>query len=368
MFFLVTNCMVVLGQVAIDYTITLIHVYPELAPKTIYPSLRKAAKILLTDTSLLTGHSDFDAERIVGLQQAVTRLQKKSRSFTLASATFEGPLRVDLVRLYSFCRIADDLVDNARSREEADMWIGMLREFLDRTYEDGSESQRKRQSTQLPPSARHALIALPLDRLSRDPLYDLLHGFEVDLEFDDFDLDSPGYWPIERELDLLQYGYGVAGTVAELVLDLVFFYYGYSLDDGLKKQLKEAGNTMGKALQTVNIARDVQVDAEIGRVYIPTKWLEQAGLTPEDVIQDPKAPALLKLRKRLLTTAFTLYDEARPAIEKLPVEARSPMRVAVESYMEIGRILLNDDYLVKPGRATVPTWRRIKTALQALNA
>jgi len=41
--------------------------------------------------------------------------------------------------------------------------------------------------------------------------------------------------------------------------------------------------------------------------------------------------------------------------------------VAVESYMEIGRVLLQGDYQVKAGRATVPKLQRIKVAWRALN-
>ena len=43
------------------------------------------------------------------------------------------------------------------------------------------------------------------------------------------------------------------------------------------------------------------------------------------------------------------------------------MRVAVESYMEIGRVLRQEDYEVKAGRATVPKLKRVRVAWQALN-
>jgi 15-cis-phytoene synthase/lycopene beta-cyclase len=43
------------------------------------------------------------------------------------------------------------------------------------------------------------------------------------------------------------------------------------------------------------------------------------------------------------------------------------MRVAVESYMEIGRVLREDGYTVKEGKATVPKMRRMRVAWNALN-
>jgi len=73
------------------------------------------------------------------------------------------------------------------------------------------------------------------------------------------------------------------------------------------------------------------------------------------------------MRTRLLDEAFRLYDAARGTIEELPPSARGPMRVAVDSYMEIGRVLRQETYQVKAGRATVPKLRRLKVAWRALN-
>lgn len=131
---------------------------------------------------------------------------------------------------------------------------------------------------------------------------------------------------------------------------------------------------MGIALQCVNIARDIATDAAIGRVYIPITWLKEEGMTPEELIAEclkepPNLAASAKIervRSRLLTKAFDTYIEAKPALDQLPVEARSPMKVAIESYMEIGRVLRKKDYKVKNGRATVPKMRRLKVAWKAL--
>lgn len=124
---------------------------------------------------------------------------------------------------------------------------------------------------------------------------------------------------------------------------------------------------MGIALQYVNISRDISVDASNGRVYIPTTWLKEEGLTPEDIIKTPTSSNAENLRQRLLNKAFEIYHEAKEAIEQLPAEARGPMRVAVESYVEIGRVLRQPGYKVKAGRATVPKMRRLRVAWSALS-
>lgn len=124
---------------------------------------------------------------------------------------------------------------------------------------------------------------------------------------------------------------------------------------------------MGVALQYINIARDISVDAKIGRAYLPLTWLDEEGLTLEAVIKTPQGTRIEKLRSRLLDRAFEIYEEARGAIEDLPDEVRGAIRVAVESYMEIGRVLRQEDYEVKAGRVTVPKLKRVRVAWQALN-
>ena len=124
---------------------------------------------------------------------------------------------------------------------------------------------------------------------------------------------------------------------------------------------------MGIALQYVNIARDIATDAALGRVYLPSSWLKENGLTPKDILEKPEGSVVDKLRARLLDEAFTIYRGAQSAMAQLPVDARAPMRVAVESYMEIGRVLMKEGYEVKEGKATVPKLRRLRVAWRALN-
>lgn len=298
------------------------------------------------------------------MQQALGRLKAKSRSFYLASGVFQGRLRVDLVLLYSFCRVADDLVDEAGSIEEAKHWIAKLNEYLDITYEKSyvKIERRKNLISTFPPPTQAALRLLPTSYLSPTPLYDLLKGFETDLHF-----SSSKPFPIKDEHTLQNYGAQVAGTVAESCLELVFHHTKTITPESQRSWIVQAGARMGIALQYVNIARDISVDASNRRVYLPTTWLKEEGLTPEDIIKNPTSSNAENLRQRLLNSAFEIYHEAKEAIEQLPAEARGPIRVAVESYVEIGRVLRQPGYKVKAGRATVPKMRRLRVAWSALS-
>lgn len=242
-----------------------------------------------------------------------------------------------------------------------------MRTFVDLAYSDSRERVRSFVEKAFPPDVRLAFLLLPVKVLSKQPLVDLLNGFDMDLNFNNEKVQRRDRWPIKTEKDLLNYGFYVAGTVAELCMDLVFYHHGEDVATAKRKEIKQAGAEMGKALQIVNISRDFQVDATIDRVYIPLDWLKSEGLTPDDIIAEPSSAAAGKLRTRLLKKAFALYDSSRGSIEELPDGARGPIRVAVESYMEIGRVLREQGYRVQPGRATVGRWRRVRVAWQALH-
>ena len=361
-FFLLTNVLIVFGLTAFDNAFAILQTFPNL-----FHTIPELPSPALLVRALLVPTSAYDDDRIQGLQQALTRLKAKSRSFYLASGVFQGRLRIDLILLYSFCRVADDLVDEVESVDAAKHWIMKLNEYLDICY--GRHNKIKAQyvndfiSSSFPPSAQATLEMLPTSYLSPEPLYDLLKGFETDLHFS----SSENPFPIKDESMLQTYGSNVAGTVAEACLELVFHHTKTAMPEAQRNRIVRAGGQMGVALQYINIARDVSVDASNGRVYFPTTWLKTENLSPEDVVKDPTSRKAEPLRQKLLDEAFAIYDEAKGAIEELPADARGPMRVAVESYVEIGRVLRKPGYKVKAGRATVPKLRRFRVAWRALS-
>ncbi|CAK3775303.1 Bifunctional lycopene cyclase phytoene synthase [Lecanosticta acicola] len=387
LFFLLTNCLIVFGLLAFDNAVAILNAFP--AHFRIVPSL--PSPVMLVQALLLPA-STYDDDRILGLQQAVSRLEKKSRSFFLASSTFQGRLRIDLIILYSFCRVADDLIDNAESPAEARKWVQKLKQYLDLSYGAAQQSKdgivigakdANRGAATLftvhnfPPETQLALLMLPTHRLDKEPLYELLKGFEMDLIFSEKKGNATG--PIKSEEVLDQYGARVAGTVALLCIQLVIHHYPETSEIKAKK-LMLAGHNMGIALQYTNIARDLGVDAAINRCYVPPGWLKKEKLTPESFtaglvkLESPseKEPDDFFLKKvetirtRLLDRAFDFYEGSIGAVEELPKPARAPMRVAVESYMQIGRELRTPGFQVKAGRATVPKWKRIAVAWTAL--
>lgn len=362
-FFLVTNVLVTWGAYAFDNAVAILDTFPNL-----FPSRSSMPSPILMIKSLVVSTYDYDQDRLNGLQNALDVLAKKSRSFYLASGVFSGRLRIDLIILYGFCRVADDLIDDAPDTKEAQQWITRFTNFLDAIYAKNAVQQKIEKALEpFPPREQSVLRLLPADRLPSKPLYELLEGFKIDLKF-----GSKGEAPIRTEEDLKRYATCVAATIGELCLSLVYHH-----DPARSRQTPEtkqqciaAGSRMGRALQYINIARDVTTDAKTGRCYIPSEWLKAGSLgkTPEDDV--------VRLRKRILDKAFEIYAAERDAIEALPPYARDGIRVAVESYMEIGRVLeariRNGQPLDfagggKKGRASVPKLRRLIVGWRAMN-
>ncbi|KAI1091954.1 Squalene/phytoene synthase-domain-containing protein [Rostrohypoxylon terebratum] len=370
-FFLATNALIVFGMVAMDRGLAVLYTFPDLFPQVPdTPPLSLLAKAALLDPTR------YDMKRVKGIREAVTTLRRKSRSFYLASSTFPGRLRIDLVLLYSFCRVADDLIDESNTVGQAVTWITRLSEYLDLVYGSDAKSPSTHNASafverNFPMSARSALAFLPVNLLPRSPFSELLEGFRMDLAFSRTDPKKrDDRFPIKDEKDLALYAHRVASTVGELCVRLVFHHSETKLSSEKQSALVDAARTMGQALQYVNIARDISVDAAIGRVYLPSSWLKEENMTPEDILKDPGRPKVGRFKQRLLDVAFKEYGQSRETMNLLPYEVRAPMVIAVESYMEIGRVLREKRGTAIPtqrGRVTVPLWRRLWVAWKTLS-
>ena len=87
-------------------------------------------------------------------------------------------------------------------------------------------------------------------------------------------------WPAMAELDL--YCDRVASAVGRLSVRV----FGMPREPGI-----ELAHHLGRALQLTNILRDIDEDAQIGRVYLPAEALSGVGIaltTPAEVIADPR--------------------------------------------------------------------------------
>ncbi|MGI8421658.1 MAG: phytoene/squalene synthase family protein [Gaiellaceae bacterium] len=186
--------------------------------------------------------------------QRITR--RRARNFAYGIMVLPRDKRRAIAAVYAFARRVDDTADG-------DLPSGRKR----------AELEAIGASLDAPPGDDPALIALADARarfgIPAEPLRALVRGGLQDLEttrYATFD-ELRGYCEL------------VAGAVGVACLPV------YGGGDPAKAE------TLGVALQLINIIRDVQEDWELGRVYLPAEELAAHGLGDDDLAAGVVTPA-----------------------------------------------------------------------------
>jgi 15-cis-phytoene synthase len=252
-----------------------------------------------------------------------------SRTFALASRLLPGGKRRAVHALYAFCRATDDMIDLAPQFEDA-------RRLLDDWQE----------RVEQPPTAYDPIPLAWADTKAR---YRIPHGYETQLiEGIARDLRQQRYASFA---ELADYCYGVASTVGLMVMHIVDF----RSEDALPYAVK-----LGIALQLTNILRDVAVDWQAGRLYLPLDELASFGLSEADVargVVDDRWRAFMQYQ---ISRTRALYAEAEPGIVLLDAEGRFAIAAAAGLYRTILRDIEAHDYDVFHRRAHVGAWGKLR--------
>ncbi|MEM8663801.1 MAG: phytoene/squalene synthase family protein [Pseudomonadota bacterium] len=246
-------------------------------------------------------------------------MKSGSQSFAAAAKLLPANVRDDVVRLYAWCRHCDDVID------------GQVLGHGERVVPDPARALER-----LTERTNAALAGT----LSGDPVFDGFgivareHGITSPLAHDLLggfaeDVAEARYETFD---DLCRYCYGVAGAVGvmmALVLDV---------PPGDTDTLDRACD-LGLAFQMTNIARDVVADARIGRVYLPAKWLIEAGVdpTPQAVGDTRNKERVFAATVRLVEAAEPYYASAEVGVARLPFRTAWAIAAAGRVYRAIGR-------------------------------
>ncbi|KAH1236705.1 Phytoene synthase, chloroplastic [Glycine max] len=85
-----------------------------------------------------------------------------------------------------------------------------------------------------------------------------------------------------------------------------------------------AALALGIANQLTNILRDVEEDANGGRVYLPQDELAQAGLSDEDIFAGKVTDKWRNFMKNQIKRAKMFFDEAKKGVTELNEASRWP--------------------------------------------
>ena len=135
---------------------------------------------------------------------------------------------------------------------------------------------------------------------------------------------------LQNAAELEEYTYLVAGCVGEWWTQTCFHHLpNYSrLPPG---QAIELANSFGKALQLVNILRDLRTDLEAGRCYLPADELAKHGARPEALrdhpeLAEPVVDHWLARARQFLAEARTYISAVR--IRRIQLACYLPWRLA----------------------------------------
>ncbi len=214
--------------------------------------------------------------------EVVRITRREARNFAWGIAVLPRPKRLAVAALYAFARRVDDLADDP--------------ELAVATRRAGLEGCRAAVEA-LPdaPGGDAVLVALADATtrypIPRDALLDLVSGGLLDAEQSRY-----ATWE-----ELREYCRCVAASVGRACTAV----YG-PRDAGAAEPLAE---TLGLALQQINIMRDVAEDWRLGRVYLPLEERERFGVSEADIAAGRVGPEWRALMEHQAERAEALLRE-----------------------------------------------------------
>jgi farnesyl-diphosphate farnesyltransferase len=145
----------------------------------------------------------------------------------------------------------------------------------------------------------------------------IIAGQILDLERFGPAKEGGGISSLNNDEELDDYTYRVAGCVGVFWTKMSLAHL-MSLSPEKEVEFFEKGVRFGKALQMINILRDIPEDLRFGRCYIPSEALNRHGLQPEDLMDASNIDRFRPLYDEYLDLANGHFDAAVEYIRMLP--------------------------------------------------
>ncbi len=212
-------------------------------------------------------------------------------SFYAAMRILPPAQRAAMFQIYSFCRQVDDIADSDAPRDERLAALERWRRDIDALYAGDP-----------PPHLVDYAASVRAFGLSRNDFIAIIDGMEMDVPAD---IRAPDAGTLDLYCDR------VASAVGRLSVRV----FGLDEADGVA-----LAHHLGRALQLTNILRDIDEDAELGRLYLPREGLTAAGIVSDD-------PRVVASDPRVADVCADLVRQARAHFEASDaIMARNPRR------------------------------------------
>lgn len=277
----------------------------------------------------------------VAYRTAAELTKREARNFYYGIRLLPPAQRAALCAVYAVARRIDDIGDDdAAPEDKAASLMGMREELA-----------------ALPRATDPVLVALA-DAASRFPIplaafVELVDGVEMDLlgsTYASFD-------------DLVPYCRRVAGSVGRLCLGV------YGTAPECRDAAVRFADTLGIALQQVNILRDIREDLLTGRVYLPKDDLDRFGVTltigSDGALVDPDG-GLTALLRVAAARATAWFDEGLRLLPLLDRRSAACTAAMAGIYRDLLRRIEVEPAAVFRGRISLTGPQKLRVAGRAL--
>jgi farnesyl-diphosphate farnesyltransferase len=117
------------------------------------------------------------------------------------------------------------------------------------------------------------------------------------------------------------------------------------------RHMSDVGVRFGKGLQLTNIVKDIAHDLQKGRCYIPESMLDEAGLTPRDLLNETNLSRFRPVLSKLVRMAAEHLDQGwmyTMAIPRHEMRLRLSCMWPILSAGESLRLVLHSPDLLNP--------------------
>jgi len=228
-------------------------------------------------------------------------------SFYLAMRLMPAAQRDAMFAIYAFCRAVDDIADDGQgTRSERQNALNVWRDDLASLYGGN-------------PPARLSYLVRPVGDygLRLEDFLAVIDGMEMDVRED---IIAPDLAVLDLYCDR------VASAVGRLSVKI----FGMNEEAGFA-----LAHDLGRALQLTTILRDLDEDAQIGRLYLPRDFLDAVGITSREPATVLKDARLDEACRQLAALAHRHYASAHRLMASKPKGRIATPRLMGAVYSQI---------------------------------
>ena len=255
-------------------------------------------------------------------------LKGTSRSFYLTLKALPSKVRSQIGLGYLLARISDTIADSIKG--STSQRLEALEQYNDRIQKRSKTLPKLTNLAQLQHNPAEAELlekaSIPVSYLEefsntdqqyiRRVLDTIISGQTLDLQRFAY-ANANAIISLNTEDELDDYTYRVAGCVGEFWTHISLNHL-FEVDAAKEAQFFENAVLFGKALQLINILRDLPEDLRAGRCYIPATVLSEHNLKPTDLLEQETMDRFQPIYTSYLKKTVDYFEAAASYIDMLP--------------------------------------------------